>query len=163
MALLHLLDPLAYRLEDEEDFVQKLERRQEFGRLLLTIRPDQNPVFLRISLRQLRELVPGDEFVASLVARIEQSLDDQDRESISANVKEFHRHISDTYRLHQRLIRTRRRDLSNQESLTRVALAPMLAEDEDERSPQMVDALDQWRRLSLDALETKFRSLGRGL
>ena len=47
-------------------------------------------MFLRISLRQLRELVFGDEFVASLVARIEQSLDDQDRESISANVKEFH-------------------------------------------------------------------------
>ena len=152
LALLHLLDPLAYKLEEKEDFVQKLERRQEFGRLLLTIRPDQNPVFLRISLRQLRELVPEDEFVASLVARIEQSLDDQDSESISANVKEFHRHISDTYRLHQRLIRTRRRDLLDPESLSRVALAPMLAEDEDERSPQMVDALDQWRRLSLEAL-----------
>ena len=159
LALLHLLDPLAYRFEDEEEFVRKLERRQEFGRLLLTIRPDQNPVFLRISLRQLRELVFGDEFVASLVARIEQSLDDQDRESISANVKEFHRHISDTYRLHQRLIRTRRRDLSNQESLSRVARAPMLAEDEDERSPQMVDALDQWRRLSLEALETNSEAL----
>ena len=155
LALLHLLDPLAYRLDDEDDFVQKLERRQEFGRLLLTIKPDQNPVFLRISLRQLRELVPGDEFVASLVARIEQALDDQDSDSISANVKVFHRHVSDTYRLHQRLIRTRRRDLSNQESLSRVALAPMLEEDEDERSPQMVDALDQWRRLSLDALATK--------
>ncbi len=155
LALLNLLDPLAYRLEDEYSFGQKLERRQEFGRLLLTIRPDQNPVFLRTSLRHLRELVPGDKFVASLVDRIEQSLGDQDRESIAANVAELHRHISDTYRLHQRLIRTRRRDLSNHESLSRVALEPILTEDEDERSPQMVDALDQWRRLSLEFLATQ--------
>ena len=155
LALLHLLDPLAYKLHDEGDFAQKLERRQEYGRLLLTIRLDQNPVFLRISLRQLKELVAGDEFVSSLVARIEQALDDQDSDSISANVNVLHRHIADTYRLHHRLIRTRRRDLSNKESLSRVALTPMLEEDEDERSPQMVDALDQWRRLSLDALATK--------
>ena len=40
-----------------------------------------------------------------------------------------------------------------------MARAPMLAEDEDERSPQMVDALDQWRRLSLDALETNSEAL----
>ena len=155
LALLHLLDPLAYRLDDEDDFVQKLERRQEFGRLLLTIRPDQNPVFLRISLRQLRELVSGDEFVASLVDRIELALDEQNSDSISANVRGLHRHVSDTYRLHQRLIRTRRKDLPNQDSLSRMALEPMLEEDEDERSPQMVDALDQWRRLSLDALATR--------
>ena len=155
LALLHLLDPLAYRLDDGDDFVRKLERRQEFGRLLLTIRPDQNPVFLRISLRQLRELVSEDEFVASLVDRIELALDNPNSDSISANVRVLHRHVSDTYRLHQRLIRTRRKDLSNQESLSRMALEPILEEDEDERSPQMVDALDQWRHLSLDALATR--------
>ncbi len=154
LALLHLLDPISYRLDDEVAFRQKLAKRQDFGRLLLTIRPDQNPVFLRMSLRSLRELVPGDELAESLVARIEQSLDEQDQQAVSGAVREFHHHISDTYRLHQRMIRTRRRDLYNQESLARLALAPVLAEDEDERTPLMVVALDQWRSLSLGALAT---------
>ena len=155
LALLHLLDPLAYPLKDEEAFRKKLERRQEFGRLLLAIKPDQNPVFLARSLRQLQELVPEDELVPHLIAKIEQLLNDQDKPSIFSSVAELHRHISDTYRLHQRLIRTRRRDLLDQMSLSRVALAATLTEDEDERSPQMVDALEQWRQLSLEALATK--------
>ena len=155
LALLHLLDPLTYRLEDVEGFVRKLERRQEFGRLLLTIKPDQNPVFLRLSLRQLQNLVPEDEFAASLIAQIEQSLTEQDEEQVASGVSELHGHISDTYRLHQRLIRTRRRDLSSQRSLSRVAEVPVLAEDEDERSTQMMDALDRWRIFSLSALATK--------
>ena len=154
LALLHLLDPITYRLDDEGAFLQKLAKRQDFGRLLLTVKPDQNPVFLRMSLRSLRELVPGDELAENLVARIEQSLEEQDQEAVSAAVRELHRHISDTYRLHQRLIRTRRRDLSNQESLARLALAPILEEDEDERTPSMVEALDQWKALSLAALAT---------
>ena len=158
LALLHLLDPVTYRLDDESAFLQKLAKRQDFGRLLLTVKPDQNPVFLRMSLRSLRELVPGDELAESLVARIEQSIDENDQLAVSVTVKEFHRHISDTYRLHQRLIRTRRRDLSNQESIARLARMPVLEEDEDERTPSMVMALDQWRVLSLAALATMFGS-----
>ncbi len=154
LALLHLLDPISYRLDDEVAFRQKLAKRQEFGRFLLTIRPDQNPVFLRMSLRSLLELVPEDELAKNLVARIEQSLEQQDQQSVSAAVREFYHHISDTYRLHQRMIRTRRKDLSNQGSLARLALSPVLAEDEDERTPSMVLALDQWRSLSLGALAT---------
>ena len=152
LALLHLLDPVTYRLDDESAFLRKLAKRQDFGRLLLTVKPDQNPVFLRMSLRSLRELVPGDELVETLVARIEHSIDENDQVAVSVAVREFHRHISDTYRLHQRLIRTRRRDLSNQESIARLAQAPVLEEDEDERTPSMVMALDQWRILSLTAL-----------
>ena len=154
LALLHLLDPVTYRLEDEEGFVRKVERRQEFGRLLLTIKPDQNPVFLRLSLRQLQELLPEDAFADSLIALTEQALADQDRELVASSVTELHQHISDTYRLHQRLIRTRRRDLSSQQSLSRVSASPSLAEDEDERSAPMMDALDRWRILSLNALAT---------
>ena len=154
LALLHLLDPVAYRLDDEEAFLRKLERRQDFGRLLLTVKPDQNPVFLRRSLRSLQELAPDDDLVANLVTSIEDYLQTQDRESVAVSVNELHRHIADTYRLHQRLIRTRRRDLANQETRSRLASSPVLEEDEDERTPQMVDALEQWRRLSLEALET---------
>lgn len=152
LALLHLLDPVTYRLDDESAFLRKLVKRQDFGRLLLTVKPNQNPVFLRMSLRSLRELVPGDELVETLVARIEHSIGENDQVAVSVAVKEFHRHISDTYRLHQRLIRTRRRDLSDQESIARLARAPVLEEDEDERTPAMVMALDQWRILSLAAL-----------
>ena len=154
LALLHLLDPVAYRLDDERMFRQKLERRQEFGRLLLTVNPDQNPVFLRVSLRSLRELVPDDDLVARLVTSVERSLEAHEHEPIEVSVNELHRHITNTYRLHQRLIRTRRRDLADQEARSRLAAPAVLEEDEDERTPQMVDALDQWKRLSLEALET---------
>ncbi len=60
-------------------------------------------------------------------------------------------HIADTYRLHQRLVRTRRRDLPEWVLVPRRGdVTP--EEDDDERSPLMADALDSWRQTAVEYL-----------
>ena len=153
LALLHLLDPQTYRLDNEETFREKVQKRQEFGRLLLALDPNQNPFFLRRSLRSLQELVPLDDVVGQFVARIEYAMANGQQDKIASELRALHIHISDTYRLHQRLIRTRRRDLPGWVLPPRTALLDDLQEDDDERTPLLVDALDQWRQRSLEDLE----------
>ncbi len=38
LAMLHLLEPTTYRLEDLEGFPQRVQKRQEIGRILLSFR-----------------------------------------------------------------------------------------------------------------------------
>ena len=153
LALLHLLDPQTYRLDDEETFREKIQKRQEFGRLLLALDPNQNPFFLRRSLRSLQELIPLDDVVGQFVARVEDAMANGQEDKIASELRALHIHVSDTYRLHQRLIRTRRRDLPGWVLPPRTALLDDLQEDDDERTPLLVDALDQWRQRSLEDLE----------
>jgi len=156
LALLHLLDPQTYRLDEEDTFVEKVRRRQEFGRLLLALNPNQPPALLRRTLRLIRELVRSDETVDQYISAIERELQNGCDEAIASAVRALQRHIGETYRLHQRIIRTRRRDLTNDVLAPRTSVLATLEEDEDERTPLLVDAIDQWRQRSLEALTTIF-------
>ena len=153
LALLHLLDPQTYRLDEEEAFRERVQKRQDFGRSLLALDPNQNPVFLRRALQSLEQLTPSDEIVTQLVSAVENAVANGQRDSAAAVLRELHRHVGDTYRLHQRLIRTRRRDLPEWVLTSRSAILEDLLEDDDERTPVVADALDQWRQRSLEHLE----------
>ena len=152
LALLHLLDPQNYQLDEEDAFREKVRNSQEFGRLLLALNPDQPAAFLRRTLNQLKELIPSDELSGQLVVKIEHAMDVGDASLTSMHVASLHQHIAETYRLHQRLIRTRRRDLTDLTLSDRNSVIDTLLEDEDERSPNLVEALDQWRNRSLEGL-----------
>ena len=152
LALLHLLDPQTYRLDEEDAFLTKVQHRQKFGRLLLALNANQRPVFLRRTLRSLRELVPTDDVVRRIADRIESSLEFTHNSTFPEDVRALSRYVGDTYRLHQRLIRTRRRDLPGEIFIPRKAILNRLEEDDDDRTPLLVDALDQWRQRSLEAM-----------
>ena len=154
LALLHLLDPQTYRLDEEGAFLDKVRRRQEIARLLLALNSNQRPVFLRRTLQSLRKLVYPDKVAARLIADVENAIGTGENDVVAENVHALHRHIGDTYRLHQRLIRTRRRDLPEHVLVPRAAVLDDLQEDDDERTPLLVDALDQWRQRSLEVLAT---------
>lgn len=154
LALLHLLDPQTYRLDEEGAFVAKVRRRQEFGRLLLALNPRQRPALLRRTLQLLRELVHEDEVVDQLVASIEEGIQAGHDAALAEAVRALQYHIGDTYRLHQRLVRTRRRDLPADVLAPRASVLATLQEDDDDRTPLLVEALDQWRLRSLEALAT---------
>ena len=152
LALLHLLDPQTYRLDEEDVFLKKVQHRQNFGRILLALNVNQRPVFLRRTLRSLQELVPTDDVVKRIADRIESSLESTQSATLPEDIRALSQHVGDTYRLHQRLIRTRRRDLPDDILIPRKAALNMLEEDDDDRTPLLVDALDQWRQRSVEAL-----------
>lgn len=138
LVLLHLLDPVTYRLDDVDGFRQRIERRQEFGQRLLALKPNLPTPILRKVLEQTRQSFPDDQVVQQL-----------GQNALTAGAKtptliaDLKRHIAETYRLHQRLLRTRRRDLEGWELHPRQSEV-VVEVDED---PRVADAwrwLDDW-------------------
>jgi ATP-dependent helicase HepA len=149
LRMLHLLDPIAHRLEDRDTFRLKVERRQEFGHLLLALKPGASGLLLKLTLRKLLDALPDDSTVAELAAKLR----DADPESAPPLVASLKRHIADTYRLHQRLLRTRRKDARGRWLQPRGG--PVTVDvDEDERMAPAREALEDWRYVAVDALES---------
>lgn len=109
LALLNLLDPATHPLNDVEGFRAKLERRREIGRLLLALDPDAPRLVLRQRCATMEQMFPNDLMVRELAPKLVAATRDAPEEvpSLCATLRN---HIADSYRIHQRLIRSRRAD-----------------------------------------------------
>lgn len=118
LSLLNLLDPATHSLDDEEGFKAKLEQRRDIGRLLLSLDSDSPGLVLRRRAEELMRLFPNDSFVMGTAPNLIEATrdDDADLASLCTSLKE---HIADTYRIHQRLIRSRRADAQGWEFMPR--------------------------------------------
>jgi ATP-dependent helicase HepA len=109
LALLNLLDPAAHPIDDVEGFRRKLEGRREIGRLLLDLDPEAPKLVLRQRSAEMERLFPHDPTVKELAPRLAIATREApaDVPALCAALKS---HIADSYRIHQRLIRSRRAD-----------------------------------------------------
>lgn len=165
LALLNLLDPVAHPLNDIEGFRAKLEQRQDLGRLLLSLDPEGSGLVLRQRAAELISLFPDDAVVQGLAGKL--------IEASKAKMPETPRfatalrnHVADSYRIHQRLIRSRRADAAGWEfrprgpSFEEGEVPPMShVREEIIDHPVMADlisGLEDWRSAALAAV-------GRGL
>ena len=140
LALLHLLDPLTYPLDDVSGFRLRNERRQRYAELVLALDPAAPPALLGSTLSQIAELTPGDAAVRACCARvIDASLEIEQRR---AAVRELRDLISDSYRLDHRLIRTRRVDVDWRERTCRIKAIEV---EDDSRVEDAAVLLEQWR------------------
>ncbi len=162
LSLLNLLDPNAYRMDELEAFKRKLDQRQEFGRLLLGLIPDSPGLILRRRATDAKRLFPGDTDVEELANRLENATRDG-VEDIAMLTSALSQHIADTYRINQRVIRSRRSDAAGWEFQLR---GPKVQEgekpgfshvqvddDEDRRIHDIVNALEDWRCAARSAVE----------
>jgi len=158
LALLNLLDPLTHPLEDLAGFRAKLEQRREIGRLLLSLDPDVPGLVLRQRGAELQRLFSGDTLVQNLAPRLIAATrgTPDDVVGICLALKE---HIADSYRIHQRLIRSRRADAKGWEFMPRgpsVDGPPNLTHlrcegDSNEQIEPLLGALEDWRFSALEA------------
>lgn len=109
LALLNLLDPRSHPLDDVDGFRRKLEGRREIGRLLLGLDPDAPKLVLRQRSAEMERLFPDDSTVRNLAHRLVDATRAAPDE-VSALCSALKSHIADSYRIHQRLIRSRRSD-----------------------------------------------------
>ncbi|WP_159600127.1 protein DpdE [Agromyces humi] len=126
LALLHLLDPQLFRWEDREKFEELLAARRELAFAVFGLDPDpdpDNPEFLDLQFEEIRALIPGDELLQAAMSRAMAvfgpagtSSDLIDQEELRAAVEAVRTHISETYRLHHRVIRNRRQEVARQKS-----------------------------------------------
>jgi len=145
LAMLHLLDPTTYKLEDLAGFRARVESRQEIGRVLLSFREGANPLVLKTNLEQLQNLFAEDQYLLNLTEELQNCL--QTSETLTTErdkiVREIRTHISDTYRLHRRMLRNRRASVEDVIFDRNVTLKEEY--DLDERSPDISEIIEQWR------------------
>jgi ATP-dependent helicase HepA len=161
LAMLHLLDPQVYRLDDVEAFRERVRRRQKIGHLLLSLREGSPRFILHSSLKRLAEIFPSDTCLQELAEELRGAVD---AESVNAALRDrliraIRVHISETYRLHRRMLRNRRSTVELGSLLGRPGGAQsdtprILEHDLDERSLRVHELLEEWR-------ETAAISLGR--
>lgn len=109
LALLNLLDPTSHPLDDVEGFRRKLEGRREIGRLLLGLDPEAPKLVLRQRSAEMERLFPDDPTVRDLAPRLAAATREAPEE-VPVLCTALKSHIADSYRIHQRLIRSRRAD-----------------------------------------------------
>lgn len=142
LALLELLDPENYALSKLEAFKERTARRVELGRAFLALRSATVPALVKLHAGKLASLLPGDETVKELVTSLAQPGADA-----KAIQHELHLHISETYRIHRRMLRTRRRWLAGaQKRFVRDVQETVEIELDEEQHNLRWEALEDWRQ-----------------
>jgi len=109
--LLHLLDPVLYPLKDVESFRIRIKKRQELADIFETFHPDTPLLFLEKLAENLGKLFPADLSLQTLIETLRPHLkddDEVDRANLEKLVNLVRAHISESYRLHRRILRNRR-------------------------------------------------------
>jgi ATP-dependent helicase HepA len=114
LGLLHLLDPDLYRWEDRPAFQRKFELRKQLANAVYALDAEFE-VLLPDAINDVADLIPADpqfrhlaDGVSTLLSPEGELLRECDRGALAAQVEALRAHISETYRLHRRMIRHRR-------------------------------------------------------
>lgn len=154
LAMLHLLDPVAYKLDDFEAFRERVNKRQDVGRTLLSFREGAAPFVLKSSINRLRMLFPEDARLHLLLDELQQLFQsaEMDLDKQTSLVRTIRTHVSDTYRLHRRMLRNRRESVHLPSRLDAARAASELKEeyDDDERGLKIHELIDEWRARASD-------------
>lgn len=142
LALLELLDPENYSSDRLEAFKERTAKRVELGRAFLALRSATVPALVKLHAGKLASLLPKDTRVQELVADLAKAGADA-----KAIQHELHLHISETYRIHRRMLRTRRRWLAgSQKRFVRDVHETIEIELDEEPHAGLWEALEKWRR-----------------
>lgn len=149
LSMLHLLDPITYKLEDLEAFRERVDRRQEIGRILLSFGENSAPFVIKTTLNRLLSVFPNDARLQQLVNELKSILeiDPPEQSKQKHFIRSIRTHVSDTYRLHRRLLRNRRASVDLPSRLDAGNSASDLKEeyDDDDRGLIIHDLVDDWR------------------
>jgi ATP-dependent helicase HepA len=155
LALLNLLDPLTHPLDDLAGFRMKLEQRRAIGRLLLSLDPDASGLVLRQRGAELARTFPDDPVVQDLAPQMIAATREAPERLVGlcGALKE---HIADSYRIHQRLIRSRRADAQGWEFRPRGPDGGGLTHVRTEGDPSedlavLLATLEDWRSAAIDS------------
>ncbi|MET9218652.1 protein DpdE [Streptomyces sp. NPDC003300] len=114
LGLLHLLDKDLYRWDDRAAFEERYRRRQDLADGVFQL-DSYFPALLPMTIKSLRDLVPIDARFEDLAAGVlalltddDELVDEDQAPELGLRVERLRAHLSETYRLHRRVIRHRR-------------------------------------------------------
>lgn len=109
LGMLHLLDPAVFSLDSLDEFKASVESRRDFARRFQAFRPTSPDYAVLDHAEAFRSAFPKDEKLQELLNRIIDCIDDDgNREQLAKDVSLARSHIAETYRLHRRVLRSRR-------------------------------------------------------
>lgn len=109
--LLKVLDPAVFANETLEKFKVKVIKQTEQGAFLRTLKVNQSLFLLKRNLPKINDLFPNDIQAKVLKEKIIEIIDDSSKDKKrDFLIKQLRMHLVETWRLHNRLIRTRRVD-----------------------------------------------------
>lgn len=114
LRMLHLLDPVVYDLADEVGFRAKINNRQMLAEAVASLDP-QNVLYLDAVLEELVETLPNDERLGELANALKAeliSLPNENDPKLAESIRILRAHLSETYRLHRRILRNRRKQVT---------------------------------------------------
>ncbi|WP_026163060.1 protein DpdE [Kribbella catacumbae] len=171
LALLHLLDPALFRWEDLGSFERLLENRHALALAVFGLDEDpdvDNPELLQLQFDQIRENLPADEVLQAAINRAMAAYgpdgtapEDVDAAELRLAVAAVRAHVSETYRLHQRVIRNRRhvvekQSLDDEGMLTPFEFTgrsrPKVARSDDDEIQAGAAAVAAWASRCTDAV-----------
>lgn len=143
LALLRWLDPARWDGESLEGFRVHVAKRQEYGRLLLGLRPEGSAFALKQRANLVKAQFAADATALELADALLDAIDrPNDRGAACLALRE---HLADAYRIHHRVIRSRRSDLEGWEFQPRGPASLRVEGDDDGRLPSVAAALEDWR------------------
>lgn len=153
LAMLHLLDPVTYQLDDIEAFRERVNKRQDIGRILLSFKENSPAFVVKTTTSRLRNVFPNDNRLHSFLDELKLLLESATRDPVKQKllIRSIRTHISDTYRLHRRMLRNRRESVDLPRRLDADRTASDLKEeyDDDPRALKVHDLIDDWRGYAL--------------
>ena len=157
LAMLHLLDPISYPLDNLEDFRNRVKKRSWVGKILLCFQEGAKSSVLKENLDELRKLFSEDRYVLNLATELENCLqtnsESTNSESTDKIVRAIRSHISETYRLHNRMLRNRRAAV--EDVIFDRNVTPKVEYDLDERSFDIHELIENWRQAAPQQEEYK--------
>jgi ATP-dependent helicase HepA len=153
LAMLHLLDPHVYPLDSVDFFKERVRLRQEIAERMADLREDESNFFLGDTLEVLSGLLSEDnefqELGRQLSALIGEGVDEHDPRRIRL-IQSIRTHVSDMWRLHRRILRSRRTESTSVYLPGRGGVRIAVYNCDNEQA--LANAIDAWRLTLSSAL-----------
>ena len=153
LAMLKMLDPAVYARTTAEQLRSRLEARAGVGRAFLGLQPGLPGVLLNGRLTQIEAEFPADGDLAALVVGAREAIARHDKDETASLIQALRTHVAEVYRVHRRMLRTRR--TTALEGTYRVSgrRAPESVLLKSSTDGEVTEALDRWREHALAKAE----------
>jgi ATP-dependent helicase HepA len=160
LGLLHLLDPLNYPLTDLAGFRRRVEMRDDLAQSMSAISTETPLRYLDGPLTQISQLLANDPVAEEFISRIRRYIAVRAEDEARTEVERLRIYVSESYRLHRRMVRNRRSTAVKRgfPARGRKLDSPWLIVDPDDRRQDLFGAFDDLR-LGLE--QEEFASAGR--
>ncbi|MFD4014864.1 protein DpdE [Streptomyces albidoflavus] len=153
LAMLKLLDPAVYRDTTAEDLRRRMEARSALGRLFLGLQPHFPGVLLNKRLTEIGATFPEDDEVGALIGEVRQAVAGPDRHALAVAIGALRTYVSEVYRVHRRMLRTRRTAALHESYRVTGRLRPQQVVLPSSAFAALASLLDNWRQEALAACE----------